>query len=204
MPSDRTWFSVRLMGKGSRRAAILLSALLVAAAAMGGCSTATTGDPVTDSSSAFAAFTRPQHDSDTVPATLWNHLDSTVPDVHTDRRVATSKDLTIYLVHAEPDWLCLVTDEVPGHDTVGGEGCSPGSIALSQGMWMTFGTADPNPVRDRTVFVVPDGFTATITKGTFVMVGQGVLVVQGNGVDAVLSNADGRTLHLSSPTRTQR
>lgn len=192
------------MGEGSRGAATLPAALLIAAAALSGCATATAGNRVADSSSAFAVFSRPQRVSDTVPAPLWNHPESADPDVHTDRRAATSKDLTIYLVHAQPDWICLVTDEVPGHDTVGGEGCSPGTVALSQGMWMTFGTAQPDPTRDRTVFVVPDGYTSTITKGTFVMAGQGVLVVQGDGVDATLSNADGRTMHLSSPARSQR
>ena len=64
---------------------------------------------------------------------------------------------------------------------------------------------DPSdPSSDHTLVLVPDGYTAAITKGTFELAGQGVLVVQGDGVDVTLTNNEGRTVHLSNPARSQR
>src|ERR1700709_2119601 len=99
------------------------AALLMVTCGLSGCSSQSAGVAGTDSSSAFSAFSRPQRPNDVVPASLWTPLDTTptVSDVHTDRRVAPSKNLAVYLVHAAPDFLCLIVQDLPGQST-GGQG----------------------------------------------------------------------------------
>lgn len=182
------------------------AALLLAAVGLPGCSAPlVAGVGGTDSSSAFSAFSRPQRPNDMVPASLWTPPDTTptVPDVHTDRRVAVSADLAVYVVHTELDILCMVVQELPGQAS-GGQLCSPGPDVIAQGMVMGSGSNTSDATRDRTAVLIPDGYTATITKGTFVLSGQGVLVAQGDGVEVTLTNGAGRTLHLATPARSQR
>jgi hypothetical protein len=156
-------------------------------------------------SSAFSAFLRPQRPNDVVPASLWTPLDTTptVPDVHTDRRVATSKSLAVYLVHAAPDFLCVIVQDLPGQGT-GGQGCDHGPSVIARGMVEGWEGDTSDPTSDHTAVLVPNGYTAAITRGKFELAGQGVLVVQGDGVEVTMTNNDGRTIHLSMPARSQR
>ncbi len=181
------------------------AALFLVAGSLFGCSTHSAGVAGTDSSSAFSAFSRPQQPNDMVPASLWTPLDTTptVPDVHTDRRVAVSKNLAVYLVHAAPDFLCVIVQDLPGQGT-GGQGCDHGASVIARGMLEGWGSNSSDPSSDHTVVLVPDGYTAAITKGTYELAGQGVLVVKGDGVAVTLTNNDGQTLHLSNPARSQR
>ncbi len=179
--------------------------LVLVAGVLSGCSTRVSGIGSTDSSSAFSAFSRPQRPIDPVPASLWTPPDTTratVPDAHTDRRVATSKYLAVYLIHVEPDVLCVVVQDLPGQST-GGQGCDNGPHAIASGLMLGWRNHDSAPATDHTAVLVPDGYTATITKGTFELAGQGVLVVQGNGIEVTLRGNEGRTIHLSSPPRPQ-
>lgn len=182
------------------------AAMFLLACALSSCSAhSVAGQASTDSSSAFSAFSRPQRPDDVVPASLWTPMDTTltVSDIHTARRVATSKDLAVYLVHAEPDFLCLVVQELPGQGT-GSEGCDDGTNVIARGMVAGWGNDTSDPTSDHTAVLVPDGYTAAITKGTFELAGQGVLVARGDGVEVTLTNNAGSTLHLSSPPRSQR
>ena len=107
----------------------------------------------------------------------------------------------VFLVHADPDMLCVVTQELPGQNA-GTLGCDSGPYVIARGMFGTWGSADP--ASDTTAVLVPDRYTATITKGTFLIAGQGVILAQGDGVDVTLTNNAGHTLHVSSPPRPAR
>lgn len=181
------------------------AAALLTVGGLSSCSTQFAGTASTDSSSAFSAFLRPQRTGDVVPAALGTPLDTapTVADVHTDRRVATSKTLAVYLVHAAPDYLCVVVQELPGEGT-GAQGCDHGTGVIARGMLETFGGDPADPTSDHTAVLVPDGYTATINKGTFELAAQNVVVVRGDGVELTLTSNDGRTLRLSNPPRSQR
>lgn len=120
---------------------------------------------------------------------------NTTPDspAHTDRRVSINADLAVFLVHiAAPDFLCLVTQELPGQNS-GGQGCDSGPNVIANGMVQSWGSADP--ASDTTAVLVPDGYTATITKGTFSMAGQGA--VRPAALDAGRGSAAGGYTNLS-------
>jgi hypothetical protein len=180
----------------------MVGALIIASATTA-CSSTLAGQGTPDSSTAFAVFARPERPSDTVPPGLWNSPVTPWPStaVHIDRRVATNRTLNVYPAHADPDWLCLVTDERPGQSAAGGESCTPGSQALANGFWMSWQTGGLDADHDRTAVMVPDGYTAVVSRGTLVLVGQGALVAQGNGVEITLTNAGGHTQQLVSPHR---
>ena len=182
-----------------------IAALVLVTSGLAACSTHSAGVADTDSSSAFSAFSRPQQPNDIVPASLWTPLDTTptVPEVHTDRRAAVSKNLAVYLVHAAPDFLCVIVQDLPGQNT-GGQGCDRGPSVIAHGMLLGWADDSSDLSSHHTVVLVPDGYTAAITKGTFELAGQGVLVVLGDGVAVTLTNNDGRTLHLSLPAHSQR
>ena len=179
--------------------------LFLVISGLSGCSTQSAGTAGTDSSSAFSAFTRAQRPNDVIPASLWTPLDTapTVADEHTSRRVAISKNLAVYLVHAAPDFLCVIVQDLPGRGT-GGLGCDHGPDVIAHGMLEGWEDDTSDPGSDHTVVLVPDGYTAAITKGTFELAGQGVLVAQGDGVEVTLTNNEGRALHLSNPARSHR
>ncbi|MET3808850.1 hypothetical protein ABIB25_005880 [Nakamurella sp. UYEF19] len=124
-------------------------------------------------------------------------------DVHTDRRVAKSKSLAVYLVHSAPDVLCVVVQELPGVST-GSQSCNAGTDVVAHGLVQGWSGDASDPATDHTLVLVPDGYTAAITNGTFELAGQGVLVAQGDGVEVTLTNNEGRTLRLSTPARSQR
>jgi hypothetical protein len=109
--------------------------------------------------------------------------------------------MNVYLVHADPDWLCMVVDERPGQSTAGGESCNPGTHVLTQGFWLSWQKGGSDASHDRTAVMVPDGYTAVISRGTLVLAGQGVLIAQGNGVEITLTNAAGHVQNLVSPRR---
>lgn len=182
------------------------AAVFLLAGGASGCSShSVAGEGTTNSSSAFSVFAQPQRPIDEPPASLWTPVDTTptVPDVHTSRRIATSETLAVYLIHTDADFLCVVIQELPGKGS-GSEGCSPGTAVIDRGMVQGWETGTTDPTSDHTAVLVPDGYTATITKGTFELAGQGVLVARGDGVDIALTNSAGHTLHLSTPNRSQR
>ena len=181
------------------------AANLLAMGVLSGCSMQQIGGvAATDSSSAFSAFSRPQRPNDVVPAAVWTPLDTSPSrsDLHNDRKIAAGEDLAVYLVHAQPDVLCLVVQDLPGQAS-GGQDCDDGPTVVAHSMTLGWATTS-DPGHDRTAVLVPDGYTATVTRGTFVLAGQGVVVAQGDGVEVALTNNAGRTLRLFGPTRSQR
>ncbi|MET3808169.1 hypothetical protein ABIB25_005198 [Nakamurella sp. UYEF19] len=149
-----------------------------------------------DSSFAFAIFSRPERTTDHIPAPLWNEPSpSTSGEAPTVRLAVNGDQRQIYVVHTSDDQICVVADGNPGVDTIGGQGCAPGTVATLR--LLTFGVHEGVAANDWTAVLIPDGGTVTINRGTFVAAGGGVLIVRGNGIAVTVTGTNGGPLQLT-------